>query len=735
MYIRRFTTDPGLEVLLNIESVNVLDIEPEAPITSTGYGTVLLIGEFEKGPYNTPTEVFGPSDVAQTFGGFGFSYGGVPAGNPCARKRLADATVVPEYWNGNGMVALNGKTFSRLILTRVDTSVGSVSFSRSASILGNVQSTFAVTAGQTLIVDVGGGNVTSTILGTQGTYTGGVFPGGGGNSGFIGGEWLDVAWDAHATVRVYFLAADQTPTQVAARINGYVGYTMMTTAAGGTKLVFTGVQYGSGANVNVVAADAPGTLTAIGIATGTHAGTGSAVNLNSMTVAELHTLVHAAVPAVTVDVGYGGAIRMTNTLTPLTGTLKIVSTSTAVAFGFAPLDTVVTAVTGSAQTIPAGTRVRTAGAIEWVTCDDVAVTAASAGPYSIKVRPSTDDGTAVSALANAVTTMYDPTQYDNFSVTNPLPLTQALTETQLDVAYLAAFDTTYDVNSVVKQTNTSYCARQSNAVRRKGRDNADYASKNGCYGRRFCMRPPFNTLRAVAKQVAEPGIQAYRHERVIYCYPGASVYMPAIAAVGTAGGAGFTADGFINEGADGFMAMACSLLPPAENPGQVVDFFDAISGLEDSANVQGWDMTDYISFKAYGIAALRMDGGTPEFQSGVTSVDPVAHPGQVTINRRRLADQLEDTLALRAKNYGKKLGTRARYAAMLTVINDYLSGLTRIESSGVQAFVVDGKKGNTAATLAAGLRWIYVYVQTVTSMDSIVLQCEISPNAITVKAA
>ena len=722
-FIRRFTSDPGIEVLLQIESVNILDIEPSAPLTSVGSGTVMLVGEFEKGPYNEPTEVFGPTDVAQTFGGFGFSYAGVVANNPCARKRLADATIVPEYWNGNGMVALNGKRFSRLVLVRADTSVGAVNFSRIASILGNVQTTFAVTAGQTVKFDIGGGTLTATILGTQATHTGGVFPGGGGLSGFVGGEWVDVAFDASATIRVYFLAGDQSPAQVAARINSYVGYTMVTTAGGGTTLVLTGVQYGTGGIVNVVAANAPGTLTAIGLAVDSYSGTGSAVNLNAMTVAELHTLVHAASVSVTVDVGYGGAIRIANTATPLTGEIKVLSTGTATAFGFTPLDTFVLASTGTAQTIPAGTRVRTAGAVEWVTCDDVAVTAANAGPYSVKVRPGLDDGTIAGTGANTAVVLADSTQYDSFAVTNPLPLGAALTENQIDTAYLAAFDSTIDINSVAREVNTAYSARQSNAIRRKGRDNAEYVSATGCYGRRFCMRPPLGTTKSVAKQVAEPGIGAYRHERVIYCYPGASVYMPAVATRGIAGGAGFTADGFLDAGADGFMAMLCSLLPPEENPGQITDYLNAISGLESSPNAAGWTMADYISFKAAGIAALRMDAGTPEFQSGVTSVDPIDHPGQTRISRRRFADVLEDTMALRAKNYGKKLGTRARWSAMLGVFSDYLSGLKK--AGRIEDFLIDGKKGNTAANWALGVRWVIAYVQTIASMDSIVLQAEI----------
>ena len=93
---------------------------------------------------------------------------------------------------------------------------------------------------------------------------------------------------------------------------------------------------------------------------------------------------------------------------------------------------------------------------------------------------------------------------------------------------------------------------------------------------------------------------------------------------------------------------------------------------------------------------------------------------------------LQDTLALRAKNFGKKLGTRSRYSALLGVIVQYMTDQKKAEV--ILDYLIDGKSGNTATVLAAGMRWINVYVQTITSMDEIVLQCQISPNAITITA-
>ena len=723
-FVRRFTADPGLAILIEIESVSILDVEPSAPLTSTGTGTVMLVGEFEKGPYNTPTEVFGPSDLMNTFGGLGFTYDGVVCSNPCARGRKADGAVNFEYWNGNGAIALNGKKFARLVLVRVDTSVGSVSFTRCASILGTALGpTYDLTTGQVVIFDIGAGNVTATFTGVAATYVGGAFPGAGGTSHFAGGEWVDLSFDKGTSFRVYFSIGDQTCAQVCSRINAAAGYTFATVAGGGVTL--TGQIAGLAGEAKIIAADAAGTLTALGWAVHTQSGTGNVGNIVAVTVAYAHAVIHAASASVSVDVSPEGWLRIYNSATPGTGTIKVDAGTSATGFGFETGRTDSAAV-GIAGTIPAGTRVRTAGAVEWVTCDDVEVTAASAGPYTVKVRPANDESTTVGTGGSTVVVIPYAFSEDAYAVNNTALLTAALTESQLDVAYGLAFDSSIDINSVAKEVNTVYCARQSNAVRRKGRQNALDASAGGCYGRRFIMRPPKGTTRVLAKGAVEPGRAAYASERVVYTFPYCSVYVPGIAARGVAGGDGFTADGFIECGADGFMAVNCSLLPSEENPAQVTDNIDAISGLESGTEYVGWTIDDYKSFKANGICALLMTSGKPEFYSGITAVDPLVHPAEIRISRRRIADEIEDTCAVREKSEVKKLGTRARWSSQLATINAYLNDMKR--SGRIEDLIIDGKKGNTPATWALGVRWVIAKVKTIASQDYIVIQAEIGEN-------
>ena len=135
-FVRRYLSDPGLEELLAIEGVVIIDGEPAAQIIGVGSGVGHVVGEFEDGDFNTPLEVMSGTDLLQQYGGFGFTYAGTVSNNPCARTRYADGALVPEYWNGNGFIALANKRFRRIIVTRVDTSVGAVQFLRLASLLG-----------------------------------------------------------------------------------------------------------------------------------------------------------------------------------------------------------------------------------------------------------------------------------------------------------------------------------------------------------------------------------------------------------------------------------------------------------------------------------------------------------------------------------------------------------------------------------------------------------------------
>lgn len=726
MYIRRFTEDPGLEVLLDIESVNIIDQDPPTATQAIGTGTAIVVGEFENGPFATPTEVLGPTDLQNVFGGFGYIYDGVKANNPCARSRHADSAILPEYWNGNGMVGLNGKKFKRLILSRADTSVGEVQFARLASLVGAFKPSYDLEPGQILRVKTDLAPVVSvTFSATAGVVTsvGGVF------TGVVAGDYIDLAYDGGATFRTVFLTGDNTIGGVVSRINQYAGFVFASSSAGQLRL--TGRRRGTGGAARIVGGS--GTLvTTFGLSVGSTAGTGNVADIDAVLLAEVNTLVHAAIATLYVTRDADQRIMIYNADTSGVATVQVESAlTTAIAFEF-PLDTNGLQATATDNVIlPAGTRVRNAGGTEWVTMQSLTLAATEAGGWHVKVRHALDDGTGLGALTSTVNVLPYPPSGVMLAVLNPLPLTVAKTELEIDSAYFDALAATLDLNTVAREANMVGSARQSNNCRRFVVQNAKDASSMGCFGRVAVLRPPLGTTRAVARGAVEPGVGAYRDERGMYCFPGVQTYVPAIALRGTAGGEGFTASGYVNAGADLFLLSVMSRLASEENPGQLTTFLDAVIGLESGAEYAGWVMDDYKAFKRAGIVAARLDDGIAIFQSGVTSVDPGVLTAKTRISRRRMADEIQDTLAKRAKNYGKKVARAALRNAFISDCAIYMEGLLSKEDKTKQriaSYEIDGKSANTPEILARGMCYVIVRARTYPSLDSIVIQTEIGEN-------
>jgi hypothetical protein len=842
VFIRRFGFDPGEEVLLEIESVNILDLDPPASISGIGTGTVICVGEFENGPFAAQAgvaempkgvyEVSGANDFIQTFGSFGYTYQGTPANNPCARARNADGAVTAENWNGNGFIQLSGKKFKRLLIARVDTSVGSVTFKRQAYVTGVFQFAYTLAAGQVTQVVDQGTTRTATWAATAGTVTSGA---GTYNTGFAGGETLTLGYDGAPDFTITFLAGDQTRDQVVSRINTYAGFSFAA-AVSSNEFSLTGLQKGKAAQVRVTSGSGS-VLTVLGLTAATTFGTGDANDIANTTFQEIKTKLEASFSGFKVGQDNSGALRLAKTWSSNDDWFYVTTSTTSTALGFTngefasnsgyayirsgsqtfpdgfsggetltlgyddTLSFTVTFIAGDTTQanviarinqyagfamassidgthmqlrgnqnggtvrvisgsggvltalgltaaaftadllpgglIPAGTVVQTAdGTKQFVTMQDITVTVASnptvpsgVGPYPVKVRPATDDGTAGSLTAGQITNKQYATDLASFSVENDANFTAAMTESQIDAAYSDALNATVDLNSVAKEANVIFSARQSNTVRKALRTNATTASSSGSFGRMACIRPPLNTAKATATSRTDPkGVAATRDQRVVYCYPGFNTFVPLMAKRGHSGGAGFTADGNLDVGSDGFMASIMSQLPPEENPGQLTSFTTAVNSLETGANAQGFQMEDYITFKKAGIAAARMDDGTAIFQSGVTSVDPLVFPELVNIARRRMADFIQDTLATRGKAFGKKLSTFVRRKAFANEIRQFLEGLlsrNNLASQRIAGYTVDAKSGNTLDSLGKGIYRVIVKVRTLASLDSIVLQTTI----------
>lgn len=836
-YVRRFLSDPGADVLLEIESVNILDLDPPASLVGVGSGAVLVVGEFENGPFatggnapqygaDTLVEPGSSTDFVNQLGEVGYRYGGVPGMNPCARARKADGALVNEYWNGNAAIQLNSKKFRRLLCARVDTSVGAVTLSRRASILGAAAFTYDLEPAQVLALDIGAGNVSSTFSAAAAAVTSGA---GTYNTGFTGGETLTIGYDLASNFVVTFLAADQTKAQVIARINAYAGFAFASDG-GGNLITFTSLMRGTNAQVRIVSGST-GVLAALGLVAATTLGTGNVANIDAVTFREVKTVVEAGMSNnVVVEQDQNGKLRIAKKFAASTDYISVGSATTATALGFTvdqqgsadgianlrsgaqtmPVTatgvltlgvddeanfqvnitngdsqaTIITAINTAAGftmassvsatvmllrgranagqvrvvgctnatllanlgftaktvtnpgvangTIPAGTIVRKSDNSRiFVTMQDVAVANSNAGPYTVKIRHATDDGTGLSAGAGTIDTIdsQTPIALGSFDCTNPQIVTAALTESAIDALYVLALNATKDLNTVGSAANIVVSARQSNTIRRALRANALDASANGCQGRMALLRTPLGTTAALAKsRIQEPGVGAYRDQRVVFCWPQANTFVPTIALRGLAGGAGFTADGNVDVGAEFFLASVMSQLAPEENPGQETPFAAGANGIETSANAANLQIGDYTSLKAAGICAMRVADGVVIFQSGVTSVDPAVYPNLKNIARRRMADYIQDTLGKRLSSYGKKLSSFMRRKAITTEIKAFLRGLQSPNDptqQRIDSYSVDDKTANTPDVLAAGRFRVKVKVRTLASLDSIELETTI----------
>lgn len=725
-FIRRFTEEPSLETLLEIESINIVDLVPPEPSTGVGTGNLLTVAEFEDGPFAAggdsphydaakrgPYEVFGSGDLVSTFGGFGFVRGTVPYQDPVCRQRNGEA------WNGNGYLKLRFVKARRLMIARVDNAVGSVAFSPLATIQ-TAAGPFALAVGQQLSIDPdGGGAASSTAIAAapaQVTGAAGTYP-----TTFAGGESMTIALDGANPVTVTFTATDQSLAAVVARINATMGATIASDFGGQLRL--TGLVQGLSGSLTV--ANVSGTpLATFGIAAATTPGTGNVGNVARVTAAELVPLI-AAVVGVTARATSEGAVAIRAAVS-----LQIAAGAMATALGITTT-ALVTAAGHVGGTIPAGTRVSN-GSTSWLTLQTLTIGAGDAGPFVVKVRRATDDGTGGGATLGTVTTLTDQPTWADMTVNNPAALSSPLSENAMDVAYEAALGATLALDKPTAQADYVISARRTDAVVAAGRQNAIDASSSGLYGRKFITR---SALGRTPQQIIAD-VAAYRSDRVFYAGPGVRVRIPEIALLGTAGGLGFTADGVITRGFDSEIATLCCRLDPEQDPGQATEgLIDHVLAVEDVGVALTIDV--YKAFKAAGVAAPRVDlDEGPCIQSGVTSS---LDAGRKTMARRRFADFYQDTIARLSKPYSKKLNRKAERDALFGVITSFCEGLLSRQRPAVARIedyaLSDGTDLNPGTQLALGIYRIRSVVRTFSSLGAIVLLTEVGPSAVTTSDA
>lgn len=310
----------------------------------------------------------------------------------------------------------------------------------------------------------------------------------------------------------------------------------------------------------------------------------------------------------------------------------------------------------------------------------------------------------------------------------------AANHASLDALYATAIDALAQDTAPARDINILFSSRLSSTLRTKLRSHVLAASETGL-GRMALIAPGLQTVStAAAIADADPGVGANRNERVIYCWPGIQSSVPEAVGytLGTADGL-TTADGILDDRADGWMASVLSNLAPERNPGQAGAPVSTVMApvLAFQHGLSTLAVGDYIQLRASGVAAIRNDRTSGFlFQSGITTS---LTSGQTNINRRRMADFLQDSISQRLTAFSKQPLTQALKDAITGEVDAFLNGLKSPNNPAAQRIVdyqVDDVSGNTPALEAQGIFVVIARVRTLATADFIVLQSEVGESVV-----
>lgn len=353
-------------------------------------------------------------------------------------------------------------------------------------------------------------------------------------------------------------------------------------------------------------------------------------------------------------------------------------------------------------------------------------TIAAATAMAPTVVPSAATATTWDSLSGITLRSHVSTGFVYVSTTQA---PNAVNDATIDALYTTAMDALLGDASPSRDVNILVAARASNTINAYIKTHVLQASAVGVG--RIGIISPILTTTSVTSAISSsaPGVGASRDERVVYSWPGAVTFIPDAVgtSLGTADGL-TTTDGNIDTFGSAWLAAVLSNLAPERNPGQAASpvntVLSPIIGIQRGVPVLG--LNEYSALKAAGICGLRLDRADgPVFQSGVTTS---LTAGKTNINRRRMADFLQDSLALALSSFSKLPLTQSLKDAVSGEVDAFLNGLKSPSNPAAQRIVnyqVDDKSGNTPDLLARGVYVVIVRVQTLSTADFIVLQTEV----------
>ena len=722
MFVRKFDSFPSIAAILALSGVVIVNAPPPAPAPARKFGTICVVGEFEDGPYNTPTKL---TSGSSPFGGFGYQYGTSKYQHPCAYRSGGT-----EYWNGNAWVQTAKLVFGNLVFVRANTSVGSITLTPLAFLQTTIKPPFNLDNGLTFIYERNdsGSDTTVTFAAASAAITGssGTF------NTFTGGETFEVAKSSESYVTITIQAGDNTASLIAARINVYMGFEFATVVGGQIKL--TDPVKGTSSKVQVKANTVTDTLglTADASTDASASGTGDAADISQMTFEEFKTKVETA--NVRVSLTANGYVRISS-LAAGTGMMQCKSGTANDYLGLEAKADPVTAATTKDITLAAGLRANDGGdeATRVVTTQTTTIASGTTDATSFYVRPAQDDGSFVGFAANSIDTLEDDAARLGdweWKVTNPASLSNALTAAQLDSAYQTAIEATLGSGDPVKRgIDGIVSARQSNAIRSALKTNAVTATTSGHNTRRAFICPPNGTSETTIRGSSSPGVGAYRSKYGSMAVGSLKCFMQEM----VDGGYADDNDNIVRH-PDTFLASRWSALNPGLNPGQLPEetrlqwTSDFVTGLGDEAS--SWTSETYAAFHEAGVcAAFLHDILGLTFEQGITTVDPTVSPEDVSIARVTLEGYVGDSLASQTLAEAKRQGTKERIELQISRAENFFEGLTSGKNAVISAYEMV-----EVPTSVANLRRFDVKINQIESADVWLFNLSVGPNAISISS-
>lgn len=281
-----------------------------------------FLGVAEKGPIGTATLVTSVAEYDSLHGGYvangdlrqaidGFFANG---GGACYVVRTVHYSDVTDK---------NTKTSAKAAVTILSAAAAATG----GFVLGSIVGPYNLEPADTILVTTdAGGPSTATFSATAAARESAAE-----NFALSNGQILTVSIDGGPVQTITFLTASfsnigaATAEEVRDVINGILVGGRATATSSNTKVTITSDRRGTGSGVNVTGGNAN---TALAFTTGNIAGTGNVSNIDAVTVAEIKTVVEAAVAGVTVT-DVGGAPKITRNTTGTGSTVQVTAASTA----------------------------------------------------------------------------------------------------------------------------------------------------------------------------------------------------------------------------------------------------------------------------------------------------------------------------------------------------------------------------------------------------------------------